>query len=74
MFVQSLFLVAVSENLQYPEFSCVALYRQLVIGFAFLVPDVSHTEAYISFVFVHPEWRLGGIAKFMIYHLIQVSA
>eukprot|EP00095_Tigriopus_kingsejongensis_P001148 maker-scaffold628_size122696-snap-gene-0.32 protein:Tk01148 transcript:maker-scaffold628_size122696-snap-gene-0.32-mRNA-1 annotation:"cysteine-rich protein 2-binding" len=63
--------IDVSENLQYPDFTCVALYRQMVIGFAFLVPDVSHTEAYISFLFTHPDWRRGGIAKFMIYHLVQ---
>lgn len=66
--------IDVSENLQYPDFSCVALYRQMVVGFAFLVPNVSHTEAYVSFLFVHPDWRRGGIAKFMIYHLIQSCA
>ena len=42
------------------------------LGFAFLLPNVSHTEAYISFVFTHPEWRGAGIGKFLIYHLIQV--
>lgn len=38
-----------------------------------MVPDVKYNEAYISFLFVHPEWRRAGIATFMIYHLIQVS-
>ncbi|TRY75899.1 hypothetical protein TCAL_00670 [Tigriopus californicus] len=66
--------IDVTENLQYPDFSCVALYRQMVVGFAFLVPNVSHTDAYVSFLFVHPDWRRGGIAKFMIYHLIQSCA
>ena len=47
-------------------------YKELVIGFAFMVPDFSHTEAYISYIFTHPEWRRHGIAKFMVYHLIQV--
>uniref|UniRef100_A0A0K2SZ14 CSRP2 binding protein [Gorilla gorilla] n=1 Tax=Lepeophtheirus salmonis TaxID=72036 RepID=A0A0K2SZ14_LEPSM len=64
--------IDLSECLQYPDFSCVVLYRRIVIAFAFLVPDVSPTEAYISFIFTHPEWRRAGIGKFMLYHLIQV--
>lgn len=63
--------IDVSGCLQYPDFSCVALYRKLVIGFAFMVPDVKYNEAYISFIFTHPEWRGSGIACFMLYHLIQ---
>jgi hypothetical protein len=43
------------------------------VAFAFMIPDVSHSEAYISFVFTHPEWRRVGIAKFMLYHLCQVK-
>ncbi|XP_057661735.1 cysteine-rich protein 2-binding protein isoform X3 [Diorhabda carinulata] len=62
-----------TEALQYPEFSCVALYKKLIIGFAFLVPDVKHTESYMSFLFTRPHWRNCGIAAFMIYHLIQTS-
>ncbi|XP_022251313.1 cysteine-rich protein 2-binding protein-like, partial [Limulus polyphemus] len=45
--------------------------KKVIIGFAFMVPDVSYNEAYISFIFTHPEWRRAGIAKFMLYHLIQ---
>lgn len=52
--------------------SCV-LVRKVVVAFAFMVPDVKHNEAYISFIFTHPEWRRAGIASFMLYHLIQVS-
>ncbi|VDH93068.1 Hypothetical predicted protein [Mytilus galloprovincialis] len=63
--------VDLSECLQYPDFSIIALFRKIVIGFAFMVPDVSYNEAYISFIFTHPEWRGAGIAKFMLYHLIQ---
>ncbi|XP_064625142.1 cysteine-rich protein 2-binding protein-like [Lineus longissimus] len=63
--------IELSECLQYPDFSCVVLYRKVVIGFAFMVPDVKYNEAYISFLFTHPEWRFAGIAKFMVYHLIQ---
>lgn len=63
----------VSEVLQYPDFTCVATFRRLVIGFGVVVPDTSLNEAYVSFLFVHPEWRRAGIAKFILYHLIQVS-
>ena len=50
----------------------VVLYRKVVIGFGFMVPDIKFNEAYISFLFVHPEWRDAGIGTFMVYHLIQV--
>lgn len=62
-----------SECLQYPDFSVVALYKKVVVGFGFMVPDVKFNEAYVSFLLVHPEWRRAGIGTFMIYHLIQVS-
>lgn len=64
--------VTVSECLHYSDFSCVSMYKKLIIGFAFMVPDVSHDEAYISFIYTHPEWRGAGIASIMMYHLIQV--
>uniref|UniRef100_T1J5P7 N-acetyltransferase domain-containing protein n=1 Tax=Strigamia maritima TaxID=126957 RepID=T1J5P7_STRMM len=63
--------IDLSECLQYPDFSCVALYKWMIIGFAIMVPDVKWNEAYISFVFTHPDWRGAGIATFMIYHLLQ---
>ncbi|KAJ8039777.1 Cysteine-rich protein 2-binding protein [Holothuria leucospilota] len=63
--------IDLSECLQYPDFSVVVLYRRVVIGFGFMVPDVKYNEAYISFLFVHPEWRGAGIGTFMVYHLIQ---
>lgn len=63
--------IDVTESLQYPDFSVVALYRKMVIGFGFMVPDVSFNEAYITFLFVHPDWRCAGIGTFMLYHLIQ---
>lgn len=65
--------VLVTECLEYPDFSCVVLYGHVIVGFAFMVPDVSYNEAYITYLFTHPEWRNAGIAKFMLYHLIQVS-
>jgi len=63
--------IDMSECLQYPDYSCVVMYKKIVIAFAFLVPDRGYDEAYISFVFTHPEWRGAGIATFMVYHLIQ---
>ncbi|XP_071799464.1 cysteine-rich protein 2-binding protein-like [Asterias amurensis] len=63
--------IDLSECLQYPDFSVVVLYRKVVIGFGFMVPDIKFNEAYISFLFVHPEWRDAGIGTFMVYHLIQ---
>ena len=65
--------IDLTECLQYPEFSCVVMYRKLLIGFAFMVPDVKFNEAYISFILVHPDWQRCGIATSMIYHLIPVS-
>ncbi|XP_050689429.1 cysteine-rich protein 2-binding protein-like isoform X1 [Eriocheir sinensis] len=63
--------VDLSEVLQYPDHTCVVLYRHLVVGFGVLVPDTSYNEAYLSFLLVHPEWRRAGIATFLLYHLIQ---
>lgn len=69
----SIFLIfsTVSECLSYPDFSIVALYKKLVVGCAFLVPDVGHNEAYVSFMAVRPGWQRAGIATFMLYHLTQ---
>lgn len=63
--------IDMSECLSYPDFSVVALYKKLVVGCAFLVPDVGFNEAYISFMAVRPGWQRSGIASFMLYHLIQ---
>ncbi|GFR06483.1 cysteine-rich protein 2-binding protein [Trichonephila clavata] len=63
--------IDMSECLQYPDFSCVTLYKKLVIGFAFLVPDVKYNEAYVTYIFCHPEWQRSGIGSYMLYHLIQ---
>lgn len=42
------------------------MYKKLVVGFAFMVPDVKFNETYISFIFTRPEWRRSGIGSFMI--------
>ncbi|KAK7069898.1 Cysteine-rich protein 2-binding protein [Halocaridina rubra] len=65
--------IDLSEVLQYPDHTCVVLYRHLVVGFGILVPDTDYNTAYISFLIVHPEWRRAGIATFILYHLIQTS-
>lgn len=63
--------IDLSEVLQYPDHTCVVLYRNLVVGFGVLVPDTGFNIAYLSFLLVHPEWRRAGIATFVLYHLIQ---
>ncbi|XP_065917170.1 cysteine-rich protein 2-binding protein-like isoform X2 [Dysidea avara] len=63
--------VDVTECTQYPDFTVVAMYGHLIIGCGFLTPDVKPCEAYISFLFVHPDFQRAGIATFMLYHLIQ---
>ena len=65
--------IDVTECLQYPDYTCVALYRKIIIGFAFVVPNVSFQEDYLSFIFVHPNWRLSGIAKYMLYRLANIN-
>ncbi|XP_026461943.1 cysteine-rich protein 2-binding protein-like [Ctenocephalides felis] len=63
--------IDVSDVLQYPDYTVVALYKKLVVGFALLVPDANHNEAYISFLWTRPNWQKCGIGSFMLYHLIQ---
>ncbi|RZF41495.1 hypothetical protein LSTR_LSTR000209 [Laodelphax striatellus] len=63
--------INVKDTLRHPDFSCVALYKKLIVGFAFLDPDFSPTETYLTFLFTRPQWRGAGLASFMIYHLIQ---
>lgn len=61
-----------TDCLSYPDYSIIALYKKLVVGCAFLIPDVGHNEAYVSFLAVRPGWERVGIASFMLYHLTQV--
>ncbi|KAH0534493.1 hypothetical protein KQX54_004530 [Cotesia glomerata] len=65
--------IDLTECLQYPDFTCVVLYKKLIIGFGILVPDIGFEESYISFFLIRPEWRNAGIGTFMLYHLIQTS-
>ncbi|KAJ2434880.1 hypothetical protein GGF42_009151, partial [Coemansia sp. RSA 2424] len=58
--------IDMSDALQTPEFSVVALYKRTVVGCAFLTPD-----AYLTYIAVSVGWEGAGIARFMIYHLAQ---
>merc|ERR1712083_460975 len=66
--------IDMSDALEYPEFSCVVLYRKLVVGFGVVVPDTGWTENYLSYFMVHPDWSGAGIGSLMLYHLIECSA
>ena len=63
--------VDVTECLQYPDSTVVALCGQLVVGCGFMTPDVNVGEAYISFLLVHPHFAGVGLGKMMLYHLVQ---
>jgi len=58
--------IDVSEFVEFPDFTVLAMYKKKVIGCGFITP-----EAYITYIVVHPEWRCAGIASFMLYHLVQ---
>lgn len=63
--------VDISDCLNYPDFTCVALYGQLVVGCGLMTPDAKVGEAYISFLLVHPHFSHVGLGKMMLYHLTQ---
>ncbi|ORX77288.1 hypothetical protein BCR32DRAFT_295708 [Anaeromyces robustus] len=58
--------INISEQLMFPDFSIIAMYKRLIIGCAFITP-----EAYITYIYVRPDWGNSGIGKFMLYYLIQ---
>lgn len=66
--------IDVSEALDYPEHSVVALYKKVVIGCAFIVPNINVNESYISFIVTRPGWQRSTVGTFMLYHLIQSVA
>jgi len=65
--------IDLGEGLHFPDFSCVALYKKLCVGFGLVVPDCRWSESYLSHLAVHPAWRGSGLATFMLYHLIQTN-
>ncbi|KAI9208417.1 uncharacterized protein BJ171DRAFT_488820 [Polychytrium aggregatum] len=60
--------IDVSENLTWPDFGVVALYKRLVVGCALMTP-----EFYLTYIAVRPGWEHAGIGRFMLYHLIQAA-
>jgi ribosomal protein S18 acetylase RimI-like enzyme len=72
--------IDISECLEYTDYTIVALYGKLIIGFAFMVPNEEQNQAYLSFIWVHPDWRNlrnkqknhdVSIGQYMLYYLIQ---
>ncbi len=64
----SLFMnIQVSEHLDYPDYSIVAMYKHLVIGCALMTPD-----GYLNYIAVLPGWERAGVARYMLYYLIKV--
>ncbi|KAJ1547074.1 Cysteine-rich protein 2-binding protein, partial [Cladochytrium tenue] len=58
--------IDVSEHLQAPDYTVVALHGRLVVGCGLM------TEAgYITYVCVRPGWRGAGIARFMLFQLLK---
>ncbi|KAJ3092877.1 Exocyst complex component 7 [Quaeritorhiza haematococci] len=60
--------IDVSENLLYPDFTIVALYKRVIVGCAFMTP-----ECYVTYIMVRPGWNGAGIGRFMLYYLIQAA-
>ncbi|KAJ3159740.1 Cysteine-rich protein 2-binding protein [Geranomyces michiganensis] len=59
--------ISVKEALEYPDFTIVATHaRRLVVAAAIMTPD-----GYLSYIAVRPGWEGAGIARFMLFHLIQ---
>ncbi|KAJ3171845.1 Cysteine-rich protein 2-binding protein [Geranomyces variabilis] len=59
--------ISVKEALQYPDFTIVATHaRRLVVAVAIMTPD-----GYLSYIAVRPGWEGAGLARFMLFHLIQ---
>ena len=61
--------IDVSESLAFPDFSIVALYKRLVVGCAFMMPD-----GYITYFHVRKGWERAGIGSSMLFHLIQKAS
>ncbi|KAK9505304.1 hypothetical protein O3M35_009392 [Rhynocoris fuscipes] len=63
--------IELTSALDYPEFSCIALYKRIIVGFGLMSPGEHLNDAYVSYLLVRPEWRKCGIATFILYHLTQ---
>ncbi|PWA01427.1 hypothetical protein BB558_002476 [Smittium angustum] len=61
--------IDMSEALMYPEYSVIALYKNIVVGCAFLTAD-----AYLNYVAVLPGWENAQIATYMLFFLFQSAS
>lgn len=60
--------IDISESLEWPDFCFVLLYRKLVIGCAICSP-----EGYLSYIFVHQDWRRHRFASRLMYMVIRAT-
>lgn len=60
--------IDISESLEWPDYSFTLLYRNLVIGCAICSP-----EGYLSYIFVHPDWRRMGFASRLLYAVVRAA-
>jgi cysteine-rich protein 2-binding protein len=58
--------IDVADALVCPDYTVVALCKQLVVGAAFVTPS-----GYITYIAVRPDWQGLGIGRFMLYRLIE---
>ncbi|KAL3896577.1 MAG: hypothetical protein SGCHY_003985 [Lobulomycetales sp.] len=61
--------VDVSECLNWPDYSIIAMHGKLVVGCAFLSP-----ECYLTYLAVREGWQRLGIGRFMLFHLIKLTS
>ncbi|KAF8605801.1 hypothetical protein BDV93DRAFT_521165 [Ceratobasidium sp. AG-I] len=64
--------IDVSDSVKWEPKQCsvVALYKQLVVGCAFLSETM---DPYVTYITVRAGWESAGIATFMLYHLIKTN-
>ena len=56
-----------SEFLEFPEYSVIAMYKKWIIGVALMTPS-----GYISYFLVHPDFQQSSIGSILLFLLIQV--
>jgi ribosomal protein S18 acetylase RimI-like enzyme len=56
--------IDVTESLEYPDYSVVLLYGRLIIGCGLVSP-----EGYLTYLYVHPDWRSNGLASRLLHLL-----
>lgn len=59
----------VFESIECPDYSIIAVYKKLVIGFSLV-----NSNGYLSHLFVHPSWKGNGIAQKLLYFSIKIGS